>query len=104
MVAPTFGTRIRAARLRWGWNAKIQAFMRISGDGPFYIELAPATYTFPASRGRSKVQEKYRIWWEGGRGEELVNGIDCLRGVTKVKIPFTFWIDYNGNFLNKGGQ
>lgn len=92
----TLGQAIRAARLGYVWCAKVQAMMRISGDGPFLVELAPADQ-LPDNRGNRK--RFHRVWWEGNKKQEIIDGIKPLARIKAVKRPVQFTVGDDGDLI-----
>ena len=54
---PTFGVYIRAARLGYYWVPGLKFFIKISGDGPFLVEIAPPI----ATELKGKPREMHRV-------------------------------------------
>lgn len=90
---PTFGQLIRGARLGFMWCREVQAMMRLSGDGPFTVELCPPDKLPTAGSGGL-----HRIWWEKDR-DAIVGGIVPLRRIKTVKRPIRFCVGEDGNLL-----
>lgn len=99
----TFGQTIRAARLGFHWCPKVQAMMRISGDGPFLVELAPAD-RLPDNRGKGRKGDVfYRAWWEGENAAAIVDGIKPLAHIKAVKQLIRFTIGEDGDIVRSAG-
>lgn len=91
----TFGERIQA--LRHGFHCVRGCFlMRISGDGPFRIDLRPNGHV----PGRVEKELMHRIWWS--KAEDVAfysTAIKPIIGIVNVKRPITFLIDDNGELV-----
>lgn len=74
-MSTEFGNYLRAARLGFRMSTFMGCFMRVSGDGPYTVELCtPATLPKRVSRG------KHWLWWEGDEtGEALCVSSTVLR-------------------------
>ena len=86
------GIRIRAHRLGYGWTGT--CFMRISGDGPFRVDIRPADELPPKT---DKLGTMHRVWWEGDGGKEIVESFACAR--VRPKHAFTVTVDDDGNVI-----
>lgn len=88
---------VRALRLGFYWLHEHGCFMRLSGSGPFKCELEPCGL-IPNSK---KSSEYHRKFWPSP--DDLVcldwNQIELVRNLRRVKLPFQFWFDENGNTL-----
>jgi hypothetical protein len=73
-VSASFGGILRGKRLGFEWSAEYGAFIRISGDGPFCIEVSPP----PLPPSRVAGADKHRRWWESAEAAELLRFIDGL--------------------------
>lgn len=93
---PTFGQMVRALRLGFYWLHDHGCFMRLSGNGPFKCELEPCGL-IPNSRKC----EAYRQFWPSPDNRVIldVNQIAIVRHLRRVKRPFAFYFDDNGNRL-----
>jgi hypothetical protein len=87
----TLGDTVRALRLGFYPYHKIKGFVRISGDGPFHIEIHP--YGLISNSHKSNMP--HRVWWS--KNSNLPSQIPALQYISKVKLPFSFYIDDNGN-------
>ena len=98
---PSFGMLIRALRMRFGNCPEIGGFMRISGRGPFKVELQPYCL-IPAQRGNWKrdTEEKFILWWTGYH-QKVITTMPALSGITKVTRQETFWVDDNGECIRQ---
>lgn len=91
----TFGQTIKA--LRHGFCPCHCGFLRISGNGPFKIELLPfSDHHFP------KLNGMHKQWWPEVAGDpKAINPreIAPIQNIVKLKRAVTFWVDDNGEFL-----
>ena len=92
---PTFGPRIRAARLGWGYCARHGCFVRMSDADGLNTrgELCPVRGV-PSKKVAGGL---HRMWWEGG--PDVLDLIPWLCGVRVVKRYICVVIDENGNIV-----
>lgn len=88
---PTFGSVLRAARLGYHWSEKLGAFLRVSGDGPFVFDLAPATGV-----PKQHAKGEHRVWWDTDEGRNAVLSCGALRGIRRVSRPFRITVGDDG--------
>lgn len=93
MTGPTFGQFLRGARLGFMWCREVRAMMRLSGDGPFIVELCPPACLPNGGRGGL-----HRVWWEKDR-DAIVGGILPLKRIKAVKKPVVFLVGEDGELL-----
>lgn len=97
VVVPTFGERLRAARLRWGWDDRLRCWARIlsSPSSPYRVELHPPGLV-PT---RSPKGEEYALWYGAADGPAtLTNSAPALAALvgTEIKSPMVLWLDDDG--------
>ena len=106
MTAPyTFGQAIRAARLGYHWCTRVGAMMRLSGSGPWMVELCPPALVGGTPKG------EHIIWWpetdtqeQYAKTAQILDGIQPLRGIKAVKRPVCFFIGECGELLSGGAK
>lgn len=90
------GVTINLLRHGFGPVPNRQFAMRISGNGPFKVELRPLEHM----QGRGRENVTFRAWWsqEICRCEMMafINDIKPIRGIIKVKRPIEFYINDQG--------
>jgi hypothetical protein len=90
----TFGTVIKAARLRFHWSEKLGCYVRLGGDrAPFICDLAPAD-KLPDGKDREQKQE-WRVWWETPADVAVVESCPGLQGL-EVTRPMRVWLGEHG--------
>lgn len=80
-----FGAYLRGARLGYGYVAELDAFVRVSGDGPFYVEVAREAKDMHPGSGLHRVW-----WWNDKNGETLLAVCPYLR---TAAVPSRAWLD-----------
>lgn len=94
MTYPKFGTRIRAARLGYGWSSRHGAFIRMSTSGSRnFVELCPGDRL--PTKGATK---EYRCWWDT---PEILDYLPWLRSVRRVKVPIRVEVDDAGRIVKE---
>lgn len=78
---PSFGTRIRAARLGWGHAPRHGCFIRMVdvGEGRNRIELCP-TNGVPVKKSKGGL---YRCWWETPEVLDLIPWLSPIRAIRR---------------------
>ena len=92
--APTFGQMVRAMRMGFGWLGRHGCFMRLSGSGPFKCELRPCELIPNGARS----SEPYVVFWDKDKLLD-VERIAGIRNLKRVKAPFAFYFDDNGETI-----
>jgi hypothetical protein len=87
---PSFGTMMRATRNGFRWTEEYRLFVRVSGSGPFRVEIAPPT---------AKVDERdspieYLEWWAGT--DNPLSRLTALNKYMGKNVSHTFWVDEDG--------
>jgi hypothetical protein len=84
-----FGTHLRAARLGYRHVPALDAFVRITGDGPFRVEIVRE------AKDMRNEGEEHRCWWEGDPlGERMLALSPALRA--PLPLPCVIWINDDG--------
>ena len=99
----SFGQAIRAARLGYHWCSRVRAMMRLSGAGPWRVELCPPSFVGGNPKG------EHLVWWPETATQEqyaktalIVDSIQPLRHIKAVKRPISFLIGERGELLVGG--
>lgn len=90
---PSFGDYLRAARLGWHWSEAHGCFVRTSDLSPetFLVEVAPAGL-IPAECSDGL----YRCWWEGPKGDAILQHCAVLQGVHRPEHYHRWVVDMDG--------
>lgn len=90
---PTLGETIRGLRLGFAWSAEYQCFVRISGDGPFRIQVEPAA--LPGFLRAN--QEKHYVWWSDDKLD--LSKIKPFPAIARARRRADFLVDGHGRRL-----
>lgn len=95
------GVTINLLRHGFGAIPNKSFAMRISGNGPFKVELRPLAH-IEGARGSRKDCTLFRAWWSQEicrcQMMEFLSSIKPIQNITRVKKPIEFFIDENGDF------
>lgn len=92
MNEPSFGGIIRGARVGFHWSDTYGCFIRISGDGPFLIEVHPG----PIPPG-TKTKRGHWAWWDADGDVTPDDLLDMIADLQKEPAkPASFWVDDDG--------
>src|SRR3990167_9561010 len=90
-----FGMNLRAHRLGFLWSRTRGGYIRITEEAgeKFLVECAP-----PAGvPSRSKGATLHRVW--NDNGEDILDEIECLKMVKKIRRHFWFYVDEKGKLV-----
>jgi hypothetical protein len=103
-MSSSLGTTINLLRHGFGPIPGKAFAMRISGNGPFLVELRPFQH-INERKGSHGSRVLFRAWWERGicscERQQFINSIKPMRGIVKVKRPIEFYIDDNGELTKE---
>lgn len=90
----TLGMRVRAARLGYAWSERHGAWIRLSGDGPYRVDLQPAGLV-QDDRAARRVRE-HRCWWDN---PHALDSVALLARVRQVTTPCSVLVGEHGELI-----